>query len=187
MSKMVQGTVTAVHVSRADSGLPAEAVDRVDVSWEGFVGDKHAGLTMKAGSSQAPYPKGVEVRNVRQVSIVSAEELADVAAKLDVPRIEPAWLGANLQLSGIPELSQLPPGSRLYFENGVGLAVEGVNAPCTTAGGGVQAHFPGRADIAKVFPKVALGKRGLVAWVEKPGIIALGEAVQVRRAEDVRS
>lgn len=187
MSEMMQGKVTTVLVSPPDSGLPAETIDQVEVTWEGFAGDKHAGLTMKAGRGQAPYPKGAEVRNVRQISLVSEEELAEIAANLDVPAIEPAWVGANLLVSGIPDLTQLPAGSRLYFENGVGLVIEGTNQPCTTAGGGVQAHFPNREDIAGAFPKAAVGKRGLVGWVEKPGTITVGEALQVRRAEDVRS
>lgn len=187
MSDMMQGKVSAVSISPPDKLLPSQTLDHVEVTWEGFAGDKHASLTRKAGRGQAPYPKGAEVRNVRQVSIVSAEELAEIAQGLDVPSVDPASVGANLMLSGIPALTDLPPGSRLYFENGVGLVVEGSNPPCTTAGRGVQQQYPEREDLQQAFPKAAVGKRGLVGWVEKPGTISVGEGVQVRRAEDVRS
>ena len=158
--------------------MPGNPVDEVQVTWEGFVGDKHYGLTMKAGSSQKQYPKGAEVRNVRQISIVSVEELEEVRSKMDLPRIEASWVGANMLVSGIPELTQLPSGSRLFFENGVGIVIEGENMPCTTAGGGLQNQYPERTDITTAFPKKAIGKRGLVAWVERPGRIRTGEKIK---------
>jgi MOSC domain-containing protein YiiM len=101
--------------------------------------------------------------------------------------MEPAWVGANLMVSGIPNLTQLPSGSRFYFENGVGIVVEGPNAPCVTAGGSLQDQFPDRPDLTSAFPKKAIGKRGLVAWVEEPGQIKKGETVTVRLAENVRN
>ncbi|MEX2143014.1 MAG: MOSC domain-containing protein [Anaerolineales bacterium] len=167
--------------------MPGNPVDEVEVTWEGFVGDKHYGLTMRANSSQKPYPKDSEVRNVRQISIVSEEELTTVAASMELPAIEPGWVGANLMLSGVPGLTQLPSGSRLYFENGVGIVIEGENLPCTTAGGSLQKKFPDRPELTTAFPKKAIGKRGLVAWVEKPGIIRKGETVMIRRAEDIHT
>lgn len=187
MGKMLTGKVEALLISPPDSYLPARTVDEVEVTWEGFVGDKHSGLTMRANSYQKRYPKGAEIRNVRQISIVSDEELAQIAASLGVPEVQAGWVGANLLVSGIPDLTQLPSGSRLYFEGGVGLVVEGENLPCATAGGSVQEQYPEREGIGRLFPKQAIGKRGLVSWVEKPGAIRVGESVQVRRAEDVKS
>lgn len=164
--------------------IPSTALDEVEATWEGLVGDKHFGLTMKANKFQAPYPKGGLIRNVRQLTIVSAEELAEIAARMRVAQIHPSWLGANVMLSGVHGLTQLPPGSRLYFEGGVGLVIEGENMPCVTAGG-CLAEQVGCPELRSVFPKQAIGKRGLVAWVEKPGVIRNGERVTVRRAEDV--
>ena len=187
MSKMMTGKVEGLLLSPPDSYLPAQAVDQVDVTWEGFVGDKHSGLTTQANSYQKPYPKGAEIRNVRQISLVSREELAQIAVGLDVPEVQAAWVGANMLVSGIPELTQLPSGSRLYFEGGVGLVVEGENLPCSTAGGAVQEQYPDREGLASQFPKKAIGKRGLVGWVEKPGAIRVGETVQVCLAQDVKS
>ncbi|HEY4717788.1 MAG TPA: hypothetical protein VIH14_02125 [Anaerolineales bacterium] len=167
--------------------MPGSPVDEVEVAWEGFVGDKHFGLTMKAGSSQKPYPKGAEVRNVRQISIVSIEELDQIAKALDLPVVEPNWVGANLMVSGIPELTQLPSGSRLYFDNGVGIVVEGENLPCTTAGGSLQQQYPDRPELTTIFPKKAIGRRGLVGWVERPGKLIKGEGILVRLAQNIRT
>lgn len=164
--------------------IPSTALDEVEATLEGLVGDKHFGLTMKANKFQAPYPKGDLIRNVRQVSIVSQEELEQVAQAMEIPAVDPAWVGANLMLSGIPDLTQLPPGSRLYFEGGVGIVVEGENMPCVTAGGCLAENI-GRPELRSAFPKQAIGKRGLVAWVEKPGVIRKGERVTVRHANDV--
>jgi MOSC domain-containing protein YiiM len=181
----MQGKVLALQIT--DKLIPNRKVDELQVTLEGLVGDKHFGLTMKAGSAQKPYPKGEEVRNVRQVSIVAEEELKQIAKAMGLPNVEPEWVGANLMVSGIPNLTKLPSGTRFYFENGVGIVVEGENAPCVTAGGSLQDQFPDQPDITTSFPKKAIGKRGIVAWVEKPGTIRKGESVTVRLAEDVRS
>lgn len=183
MAEDIHGIVEAIAIT--PENIPSLALEEIEVALEGLVGDKHFGLTMKANKFQAPYPKGAHIRNVRQVSIVSVEELAEVAQRMQLTQIDPAWLGANLMLSGIPALTQLPPGSRLYFEGGAGIVVEGENMPCVTAGGCLAEQHPGRSELRSAFPKQAIGKRGLVAWVEKTGVIRKGERVTVRRAEDV--
>ncbi len=185
MGQEYRGRVEALLVT--PKSMPGNLVNEIDVTWEGFVGDKHFGLTMKSNSSQKAYSKGTEVRNVRQISIVSVEELKHVAEVMDLPSIEPAWVGANLLVSGVPGLTQLPSGSRIYFDNGVGIAIEGENLPCTTAGGSLQLQFPDRPEITTTFPKKAIGKRGLVAWVERPGKITTGEGFLVRLSQDIRS
>jgi MOSC domain-containing protein YiiM len=181
----MQGKVETLLLTKKE--LPSEPVDQVEVTLEGFVGDKHFGFSMKSNSYQKEYPKGTPVRNVRQISVVSSEELSEVAQKMDLPRIEAAWVGANLELSGVGDLTALPKGSRLYFEGGVGIAIEGENLPCTTAGGSLARQFADRPEIANLFPKKAIRKRGVVAWVERPGVIRKGEKVLVRLAEDVQS
>src|SRR5258708_1959981 len=66
----------------------------------GIEGDRHFGLTMKAGVRQAHHPRGAEVMNTRQLSLVSVEELAEIARTLGVSGIEWQKLGANLVLEG---------------------------------------------------------------------------------------
>jgi MOSC domain-containing protein YiiM len=149
------------------------------VTLAGCDGDHHAGLTRVSGGRSSRYPRGTEIRNSRQVSILSAEELAEVAAAMGLPEIQPEWLGANLMVEGIPALTLLPPATRLYFPQDTALVVLGENHPCTTAGGAIQAQYPGMAGLAQQFPSAALHRRGIVAWVERAGIIAAGDTVQV--------
>lgn len=185
MGEEYRGRIEALLVTPKQ--MPGQHVEQAEVALDGFVGDKHFGMTMKSNSYQKAYPKGTEVRNVRQISIVSVEELEQVASAMGLPRIDPAWVGANLLVSGIPGLTQLPRGSRLYFDNGVGIVIECENLPCTTAGGSLQSQFPDRPEITTAFPKKAIGKRGLVAWVERTGMLSKGEGILVRRSEDVQS
>lgn len=185
MGEEYHGKIEALLIT--PRSMPGMHVEIADVVWEGFMGDKHFGLTMKSNSSQKAYPKGTEVRNLRQISIVSIEELEDVAKAMNLPTLDPAWVGANMLVSGVLGLTQLPSGSRLYFDNGVGIVIEGENLPCTTAGGSLQQQFPDRLDITTAFPKKAIGKRGLVGWVERPGKLTKGEGFLVRLAQDIRT
>jgi len=184
MSKKVhEGVVEAVLLMPPGDGAASIDKSEVEVDWDGFVGDKHYGPTKSAGSSQKPYPKGAEVRNTRQVSIVSAEELADIAEAMDLPSVKADWVGANMSISGIPNLSKLSPGTRLHFADGAGLVIEGENMPCTTAGATLQEQYPDKEGLVKNFPKKALGKRGVVAWVERPGLIRRGDKVTAQLTE----
>ena len=182
MIEKTMGQVQAILVKAKEKGAKSVSVEKVDVEWGGFQGDKHFGDTMPAGSSQKAYPKGTEVRNTRQISIVSIEELKQIAKALGVSKIKPEWVGANMLVSGIEQITELAPGTRLHFENGVGLVVQGVNMPCTDAGSQIQENFPDVAGITSGFPKKAIGRRGIVAWVERPGHIAAGETLSISPA-----
>jgi hypothetical protein len=155
-------------------------VDRLLVDFTGIVGDHHAGRTRRSSSREPWYAQGTEIRNDRQLTIVSSVELAEVAAAMDLPVIEPGWIGANLVFADIPELTALPAGTKLLFAGGASLNVEAENGPCRAAGRSIGVHFPDREGLDLLFPKRAQHKRGLVASVEKPGIVEVGEAVEVR-------
>jgi MOSC domain-containing protein YiiM len=171
----LEGKVETVLIAPKADDMESEPRSDVQVSFEGFEGDRHSGLTMHSNSRTPHYPRGTEIRNSRQVSIVSLEELITISAEMNLPRLQPGWLGANLCLSGIPRLSQLPMGTHLFFSDGTVLVVEGENKPCTTAGKAIAAHFPEQVGLAGQFPKAGLGLRGVVAWVEKPGVIRPGD------------
>lgn len=160
-------------------------VDLLDVRFEGIVGDEHSGLTRKSGGREPWYPRGTEMRNERQLSIVCADELSGIAEDLAIDRLEATWIGANIILEGFANLSMLPPRSLLFFDGGLVLKIDGQNAPCRVAGGAIAAHFPDRdADqLALDFVKAAKRRRGLVAWVEKPGSIAQGAGVKAHLPE----
>lgn len=159
--------------------LEKERVSEIRVTMEGFEGDRHAGMTMLANGHTPMFRRGTLIRNSRQVSLVSVEELQDVAGALDVPEILPEWLGANLTLRNVPHFSQLPPGTRLVFPEQTVLVVEGENGPCIFPGRVIQHHYPDKRWLATRFPKAAMHRRGIVAWVERPGVIREGDSVQV--------
>lgn len=157
--------------------LRADPVERVEAGFEGFAGECHGGLTRPSCSRvAAQYPKGTEIRNARQVSILSAEELAGIAETMGMEDLPPAWIGANLVLEGIPDLTLLPPASRLVFASGASVVVDMENGPCQFPAQEIEAERPG---FGKAFKPAAEGRRGLVGWVERPGPIALGDAVRL--------
>jgi MOSC domain-containing protein YiiM len=166
-------------ILEAGAGVISTNLREVRVTEAGFEGDRHAGEMRKAGGRDSNVPAGTLVPNTRQVSIVSKEELAEISRRLDVPRVEPRWLGANLSLQGIPKLTGLPRGTRLVFEGGVAIVVDSENRPCTGPGEAIAAAFPGREDLAARFPKSAIHLRGLVGWVESPGELKVNEKVEV--------
>lgn len=173
--------VTALATTDPDS-FETTAVDRLDLTLEGLAGDRHAGFTRPAGAREPWYRGGAEIRSGRQLSVVSAEELWEIGYAIGLPPIEPGWIGANLVLEGVPRLSFLPRGSRIFFGGGASLVVEDQNAPCRHAGRAL-ARRTGRPGDEITFPKVARRVRGLVASVEHPGEAVAGEDVTLRLPE----
>ncbi len=162
-----------------------EPVESLTLGFAGIGGDFHAGVTRRSGGREPWYPRGTEMRNERQLSIIAPDEMAVVAGKMGLCEIRPEWIGANLLLEGVARLSMLPAGTMLFFRNGVTLKVDGQNAPCRVAGRSIARHAGvSDADATSLaFPKAAKRLRGLVAWVEKPGTISAGEDLTVRVPE----
>lgn len=183
-ARKLSGRVTGTFVAPRDT-FETVAVPALDLSFDGIAGDYHAGPTRRSGGREPWYPRGTEMRNERQLSIVAPDELATVAQRMGLAEIRPEWIGANLSLDGVPHLSMLPAGTLLFFAGGVTLKVDGQNKPCRIAGR-LVAERAGMADLdagALAFPKSAQRLRGIVAWVEKPGRIAADEPVSVRIPE----
>lgn len=180
LSAVVGGLFAAVG-----DDFVSQPVETLDLTFEGIAGDFHAGATRRSGGREPWYPRGTEIRNERQVSIVAAHELAMAAIDIGIDRIRPEWIGANLALEGIPQLSMLPPRTLLFFANGVTLKIDGQNAPCRLSGNSIADHFPDHdhTALALSFKDAAKRRRGLVAWVEKPGRITVGEGVKVQVPE----
>lgn len=171
------GLVVATHVWPDGEPVPL-AVDRLVLDWGGPVGDRHHGLTMKSDSRQRRhYERGTEIRNHRQVTIVAAEEMAVVAEAMGIPDIAPGLVADNLYVTGVPDLTSVPRMTRMVFAEGAVLMLGGPNGPCTIAGALIEAVH-GTAPSA--FPKAALGRRGLAAWVEHPGVVRPGEGFELR-------
>jgi len=172
------GRITWIgRVSDRAASLAAEPLGHVAVSYAGIAGEEHAGLTRPSCSRVvAQYPKGTEIRNVRQFSVLSVEDLAAIAAKMGVERIDPAWVGASLVVEGIPDLSHLPPSSRLQGPDGMTLVVDMENRPCHLPAKVIDAHLPG---VGGRFKAAAQGRRGVTAWVEREGVLRLGEMLRL--------
>jgi hypothetical protein len=149
-------------------------VDALDLDLQGIPGDRHYGFARRAGAREPWYAKGTAMRSGRQLTIVSVEDLAAIAAAMDLPAIDPGWIGANVLVRGIPDFTLLPWGSRLFFGDGAVLVNEGDNAPCRYAGAAIAAANPGRAGLDRLFVKAARDLRGIVASVERPGRLAAG-------------
>ncbi|MEO1680263.1 MAG: MOSC domain-containing protein [Pseudomonadota bacterium] len=162
-------------MSRAE--LMAETVGALEIGWEGMPGSVHAGVNRPSCSRvTTQHPKGTEIRNVRQLSIVSAEELDEIAASLGVPGVAPGRLGASMVVRGIADFTHLPPSSRLQAPSGLTLVVDMLNEPC---------QFPARSlaaehgEAAKGFKRAAEGRRGITAWVERPGPVTVGDPLRL--------
>ncbi|MBO7748668.1 MOSC domain-containing protein [Paenibacillus sp. MWE-103] len=178
--KPVLARVEAVLM--ADHGVKSFETRRLaeaELDFGGIRGDRHFGMTAKADVRQPEYPRGTEIFNRRQLTIVSAEECAAIAEALGIPQVKPEWLGANLLLSGLPDLTALPLGSRMIFESGAGLNGQGENFPCREPGELVQANHPDHPKVASRFVKAAYRKRGIVCFVERSGIVRPGDAVRI--------
>lgn len=157
-------------------------VATLGLTLEGLAGDRHAGFTRAAGAREPWYRRGTEIKSGRQISIVSAEELWEIGHALGIPPIEPEWMGANLVLEGVPRLSFIPRGARVFMPSGASVVVEGQNAPCRYTGRAV-AMGSGRPGDEITFPKIARRLRGLVASVEHPGEARAGEDVTIQLPE----
>ena len=157
--------------------IVSEALDRVGLTYAGIPDDTHAGLTRSA-CTRFPelYAEGVEIRNTRQLTLVSSEELAQIAAAMEIDEVRPGWLGANLEVSGIPALTLLPPSTRLVFASGATLVVDIENRPCAYPALVIDEHYPGKG---RRFIRAAKQRRGFTAWVEREGDVAPGDAVDV--------
>jgi MOSC domain-containing protein YiiM len=122
-------------------------------------------------------------RNERQWSGVSIEELATIRERLDLKEpLEAGTLGANICVEGIPGFSGLPKGSRLAFPSGAVLLVEEDNPPCADMGAQIAVTHTtssGEPVAGKLFPRHALGLRGVVGIVDVPGSIEVGDRVTV--------
>ncbi len=157
--------------------LRSEPRDRLDLGFAGPPEECHAGLTRPSCSRvKLQYERGTEIANARQLSLLSEEELASVAADMGIPRIAPEWTGANVILSGIPDFSSIPPSSRLIFESGASVAVDMANGPCRFVAEEIEKEYPGRG---RPFPTVALDRRGVTARVERPGALEIGMRVRL--------
>jgi hypothetical protein len=163
--------------SDRQTGLQKSRVDSLTLRFDGIEGDCHGGLTRKADvRTIRQYPRDPPIRNVRQITLLSLEELADIAGAMEIPQVKPEWVGANIVTSGIPDLTLLPPSSRLQFPSGATIVVDMENEPCRYPAEIIARNNPQQ----KVgFVEAARHKRGITAWVEREGDIRLKDEITI--------
>lgn len=173
----LNATITFLGLNDDGKDLSTTTVNSVDVDYTGFIGDSHSGLTRRSCSRvMNQYPKNTEIRNVRQISALSVEQVSEIEQTMELDTLHPQWIGANLIVSGIPDFSQLPPCSRLIASNGTSLVVDMENAPCRFPGDYIDQHVPGKGA---TYPKAALRKRGVTLWVERTGSLSIGDTLRL--------
>ncbi|MEM6904530.1 MAG: sulfurase [Pseudomonadota bacterium] len=164
-------------VADSEADISSISQTSVEATWEGFTGDCHSGLTRPACVRvKRQYKRGTEIRNTRQISIVAEEEMAEVAARLGIAALPPAWLGASMMIRGVPDFTLVPPSTRLVFENGTAITIDTENEPCRYPADIIERHHPGQG---RAFPKLAKHKRGVTAWIERPGTLSLGDRARL--------
>ncbi|EPX86836.1 MOSC domain-containing protein [Salipiger mucosus] len=165
------------RVPLGDSGLRSVPVETLELGFDGPQGERHAGLTRPSCSRvTAQHVRGTEIANARQLSILSAEELDEIAAKMGIEALDPVWLGASMIVSGIGDFSHLPPSSRLQAPDGATLVIDMENRPCNLPAREIESE---REGFGKRFKTAAKGRRGVTAWVERPGRLSLGEPLRL--------
>lgn len=153
------------RVASRDAGLASLPCDGLKLDFAGPEGEDHGGLTRPSCSRvTALYPRGTEIRNTRQISILAAEDLESIAETLGIAKMDPSWLGATMVIRGIPDFSYLPPSARLQFADGSTLTVDMQNEPCNLPAKVIEQAAPG---FGRGFKNAASGRRGVTAWVER--------------------
>ncbi|MDA9559607.1 MOSC domain-containing protein [Porticoccaceae bacterium] len=179
----ITGLVDSVYLGASEETLSKQSRDSLNAQLDGLVGDRHGSIEREAWGAGDKQVEGVIRRNERQWSAVSVEELAAIAKAMDLTEpLSAASLGANLCLSGVPELSRLPKGSILKFPSGAELMVEEYNPPCLDMGkklASIHSTQSGKAIHDTAFSQAAQYTRGLVGVVEVPGMINAGDRVEV--------
>ena len=169
------GTIVGTLLCDQKGSIASSPKEWIDAELAGLVGDRHYGHTF-ASNGRYPYPRGTEIRNTRQFSILSQEELDLIAADMGLAALDPALIGASMIIEGIPDFSHLPPSSRLQGESGATLVVDMQNRPCTLPAREIEARHPG---FGKHFKPSAALRRGITAWVEREGRLCVGDRVRL--------
>ena len=157
--------------------LRSEPLSAAYLHFEGIDGEAHSGLTRPSCVRvKNLYEPGTTIRNTRQLSVLSEEELGKIAEKMGVETLAPTFLGAALVIRGISDFSHVPPSSRLVFPSGASICIDLENRPCIYPGREIDKDLPG---LGPKFKPAAEGRRGIVGWVEREGDISIGDKIRL--------
>ncbi len=89
--------------------ITSQPVEVMPLSFAGYAGEVHAGETRPSCSRVLKqHPRGTTIRNVRQLCVVSAEEMAEVARDMGLAAMDYAWVGARCPLAPTPTIFTRP-------------------------------------------------------------------------------
>ncbi len=171
----ISGRVESLYVGR-NKGVRKDECAFLELRTDGIVGDRHSGDLKKADGRDKGIVRGTMIRNWRQWSAISIEEVELMRKNLKLEELEGALLGPNFIVSGIENFTQLPHGTLLRFPDAE-LFVETENDPCTQAGSAIATVHSGVTP--HQFVKAAWHIRGLVGIVSKAGIVRVGDSLEV--------
>lgn len=165
------------HVADREAALASAAQTSLVARFDGPEGEAHGGINRPSCSRVLHlHPRNTTIRNVRQFSILSGEDLAMIAQRMEVEEIRPEWLGMTMLVEGLPNFTHVPPSSRLQGPDGVTLVIDMENRPCQLPARVIEDHLPG---VGKRFKRAADGLRGVTAWVEREGILNVGDELRL--------
>ena len=157
--------------------IVSAGLEEMNLDYKGNPIDAHYGETRPSCNRvRQQYSVGTEIRNVRQLSLVSSEEMDEIGTEIGLDYLDPMWLGASIVVKGIPDFSHIPPSSRLQSDSGMTLTVDMQNRPCLVVSKTIEQDCPG---FGKSFKGAAKGKRGVTAWVERPGTLKIGDSLKL--------
>lgn len=165
-----------------EGSLRSVGRDALELGFDGPGGEiRHAGRTrLSCSRVLSQHERGTEIANVRQLSIVSQEELDEIAQECGLDTINPEWVGATVVLKGLPDFTHVPPSSRLQVPNGTTIVIDMENRPCILPGREIEKEHP---EVGAKFKPAARDRRGVTAWVERPGVLELGQKVRLHIPE----
>lgn len=170
------GTVVSVHAGPKDI-MGKERRTEIMATLEGILRDQHFGFTRWSKSKKSI------VRNDRQWTGLSVEEVEIIRQHMNLRELAAEILGPNVVIQGIPDFSQLPRGTTLAFDSGALFVVEEFTDPCARMGAHIAKTYEtdqdGQQIKGNMFPKVANTLRGLVGVIDRGGIIREGDSVKV--------
>lgn len=168
-----------VWLGRVDpaGGLRSAQVDTLTLTYAGADGEAHSGLTRASCVRvKSLWSQGTEIRNVRQLSVMSQEQIDEIATACGLDDLDPALLGCSIVVRGISDFTHVPPSSRLQGADGTTIVVDMVNLPCVLPGREIEQAHPTHGA---AFKAAAKGKRGVTAWVEHEGVLRVGDTLRL--------
>lgn len=164
-------TVGSVNINSSHSFSKQSVAQITLVDGRGVQGDAHYGVTVKHRSRVAQDPTQA---NLRQVHLIHQELLSDLLQRgFDV---SPGDLGENITTLGV-ELLTLPLDTVLKIGHDAHIRLTGLRNPCYQIDDFRKGLL--RQVLVRKTDGSLLRKTGVMAVVEKGGLVAPGDSIEI--------